>query len=107
MTFEVFDARTHGRDRLTVTTSPKHRVVRLSTALHRALGTDHVELLWDAETERVGIAPTGPGSPTAFHIHPRSHAIGAAPFLRHIGATGPDRVWPMMRVGDRFESDSR
>lgn len=107
MSFEVFDAsrRSRRRGRMALTTSPKHRVMRLSAALHRALGdATHVHLLFDRDSGRIGVAAAPARSASAVRVGAKSHAVGCAAFLAAIGETGDDRTWPVVADGDRWVS---
>ncbi|MBN9214713.1 MAG: hypothetical protein J0J04_07855 [Microbacterium sp.] len=107
MGFEVFDARVSSRahGRLAVVTSPRNNVLRLSAGLHRALGTDRAQLLWDAEAKRLAVRAATVEDVNSFPIGARTHAIGCAAFLRHIGEAGDDRVWAIRREGDLWMSE--
>lgn len=96
MSFEVFDARVHGRDRRVVTTSPKNGVLRFSTALFRDVAAERVLLLFDPVSGRIGVRAAGADDPRSLPVHPRSLAVGCTAFLSLIGESDDDRVWPMV-----------
>ena len=88
MDWETFDRRAARPSEMSASIF-KTKKLSLSRAVVEALGTDYIELLYNAEVNKMALRPSSPDSPVAYRVgkssRQQSWGVSLIAFINHYG----------------------